>query len=65
MCLLCGSKSEREEEAERFKIRAETLEQLAVCYWRLAAGTLKPHTHDMRTVELLQKRVIRICAEEF
>lgn len=66
MCIYCDlKKSGREKELAivHLEVRIKQLNELAQFYHQILCGKLKPHTEDMKRVNVLERIILRKLAE--
>jgi hypothetical protein len=66
MCDLCSGNPARRAAAEQeHRELAEDLERVAYAYRRLAAGTLKPHSEEIKKITPTVKKLLREFVNEW
>ncbi len=63
MCRLCGTEEERQEEKRELLFLAERMEDFAFKLRNLASGALKPHSSEVRGLDISAKSILKSLAE--
>lgn len=65
MCEFCGTEDERRQAATTALYVANRAEKVARHYRDLAHGTIKPHTDEMKRIEVVARALIRDLVDDW